>query len=75
MGEGVDMGDEVMECSHKEPMLFGFPEYEVKNLADTITRANEAKETNPGLYDAAMKLLKKRQTSLAAIIGAARKKG
>ena len=53
----------------KEEMLFGHPKYEVEGLADTIQRAEETKSTKPELYDAALKLLRRRQTALSAIIG------
>jgi hypothetical protein len=58
-------------CSEKEEKLFGFPKWDVESLADSITRVNEKKEMEPDLYDAALKLLKKRQTSLASILGSA----
>lgn len=58
----------------KEPMLFGHPKYEVESLADTIQRARESESTKPELYEAAMKLLRRRQTALSMILSARRKK-
>ena len=58
-----------------EPMLYGYPKYEVEGLADTIMRAREAESTQPGLYKAAMKLLAKRHSTLSAVVRAVAGKG
>jgi len=52
----------------KEETLFGHPKYEVESLADTIMRAKEAENTKPELYQAAMKLLGRRQKALGAVL-------
>lgn len=57
--------------SINEPKLFGQPKYEVERLADTLREAEEAKNTKPDLYEAALKLTKKRQIALGAVLKAA----
>jgi len=66
------MGEEM--ATSREPMLFGFPKYEVESLADTIMRAKEAESTKPGLYGAAMKLLGRRKNALTAVLRAVSKR-
>lgn len=62
-----------MPCAQKEEKLFGFPKYEVENLADTIMRAKEAESTKPGLYDAALKVLGNRAKALGSVLKMARR--
>jgi len=57
-----------------EEKLFGHPKWEVESLADSITRVNEAKSTKPDLYEASIKLLRRRQTALSAVLKAAIKR-
>jgi len=62
-----------MACTPKEEKLFGFPKYEVENLADTIMRAKEAESTKPELYDAALKVLGNRAKALGSVLRMARR--
>ena len=62
-----------MSTIEREPKLFGQPKYEVESLADTIMRAKEAENTKPDLYEAALKLLTKRQKALGAILKSVKK--
>lgn len=63
------------EPSRKEPMLYGFPEWEVRSLADDIVRDRERQRTQPKLYAAALKLLKVRQKVVEGILSASKVKG
>jgi hypothetical protein len=59
------------ECTNMpEPKLFGQPKYEVESAADTLSRANELESTKPEIYAAAIKLLKKRQIAISAVLRA-----
>jgi len=51
-----------------EKKLFGQPKYDVESLADDIMRAKEAESTKPELFEAAMKLLERRQKALSAVL-------
>ena len=59
----------------REPQLFGQPKYEVESAADNLARAKELETTKPEIHAAAIKLLKKRQVAIGAVIRAAASKG
>lgn len=58
----------------KEEKLFGYPKWEVEDLAGTITKAREAEGLKPNLYNAALKLLDRRQKAIVAILKSAKSK-
>ena len=68
------MKGETMPCEPKQEMLFGHPKWDVENLADSIMRTKEMESTKPGLYEAAVKLLERRQKALGIVIRAAANK-
>ena len=57
-----------MPTMEREPKLFGQPKYDVQRLADSIQEVGEAEKVKPELYEAAMKLISKRQVALTAIL-------
>ena len=57
-----------------EPKLFGQPKYEVESAANTLSEANELEMTKPVIYVAALKLLKKRQIAIGAVLRASASK-
>lgn len=59
--------------AYKEPMLFGYPKYEVEGAGRTLSDARELEKSKPGLYDAAIKHLKRKQNAIGEVIRAARK--
>jgi len=58
----------------REPKLFGQDKYEVENAADTLSRAHELESIKPEIYAAALKLLKKRQIAISAVLRASASK-
>ena len=48
--------------------LFGEDKWEVENAASTLTSAHELEKTKPAIHAAALKLLKKRQVVIRAIL-------
>jgi len=68
------MKGETVPCESKQEMLFGYPKWDVENLADSIMRTKEMESTKPGLYKAAVKLLERRQKALGFVIRAAANK-
>jgi hypothetical protein len=59
--------------AYKEPMLFGYPKYEVENAGRTLEEARELEKTKPGLYGAAIKHLKRKQNAIGDVIRAAKR--
>ena len=57
----------------KEPMLFGYPKYDVESAARTLEEARELEKAKPGLYTAAIKQLKRRQNAIGDVLRAAKK--
>ena len=53
--------------------LFGMDRYEVEEAARNLEKASELKKSTPKLYDAAIKYLQRKQTSIGGILQAARK--
>ena len=58
----------------REPKLFGQDKYEVERAADTLSQANELEMTKPEIHAAAIKLLKKRQIAISAVLAAVSKR-
>ena len=58
----------------KEEKLFGYPKWDVENLADSIQRTEEKRTADPGLYGASVKLLQRRQHVLGAVLKSASSK-
>jgi len=52
----------------KQEMLFGYPKYDVESLADTIMRSREAELNKNGMYQAALKVLERRQKALGMVL-------
>ncbi len=48
--------------------LFSEDKWEVENAADILTKARELEKTKPAIYVAALKLLKRRQVVIGAIL-------
>ena len=63
----------LVEKTMKEPMLFGYPKYEVESAGRTLSEARELEKTKPGLYDASIKHLKRKQNAIGDVIRAAKK--
>lgn len=57
----------------KEPMLFGYPKYEVESAGRTLSEARELEKAKPGLYAAAIKHLERKQKAIGDVIRAAKK--
>lgn len=56
----------------KEEKLFGLPKWNVEQAADTLGKAQEL-ELDSDLYNAAIKLLKRRQNTIGSVLRAARR--
>lgn len=59
--------------AYKEPMLFGFPKYEVESAGRTLSDARELEKSKPSLYVAAIKHLKRKQNAIGDVIRAAKR--
>ncbi len=63
----------VEETTMREPMLFGYPKYEVESATRTLSEARELEKVKPGLYVAALKQLKRKQNAIGDVLRAAKK--
>ena len=59
--------------AYKEPMLFGYPKYEVESAARTLEESRELEKAKPGLYAAAIKQLKRKQNAIGDVLRAAKR--
>lgn len=57
----------------KEPTLFGYPKYDVESAARTLEEAHELERAKPGLYEAAIKQLKRKQNAIGDVLRAAKR--
>jgi len=57
----------------KEPTLFGYPKWDVENAADTLSKARELEKSKSGLYQAAIKQLKRKQNAIGDVLRAAKR--
>ena len=58
--------------AYKEPMLFGYPKYDVESAARTLEESRELEKAKPGLYAAAIKQLKRKQNAIGDVLRAAK---
>ena len=63
----------LVEKTMKEPMLFGYPKYEVESAARTLSESRELEKGKPGLYAAALKQLKRKQNAIGDVLRAAKR--
>lgn len=61
------------DMAYKEPKLFGYPKYDVENAGRTLSEARELEKSKPGLYDVAIKHLKRKQNAIGDVLRAAKR--